>query len=147
MNNFLAQLETKLQNLIEQTASRLFNDRNIHEVIAWQLVQALDANVVSMPDGRRVAPNQFTITASSTLAYRLDLHLSLIERLADLLEESGHEAGYYFLTHPQVTIQGDTKLWGEELRITAKQVETEIAETNEMPAVARQLAKSGLFSQ
>src|SRR3990170_871625 len=108
MKDQLAQVEKRLQSLVEDSLSRLAGGKLSPAAVANQLAAAMIAGLVWEDDGTAGAPDQYAIAL-----HPKDVE-SLIEQAPDLgadlstaLLEVARESGYAMPTAPHVTLAAD----------------------------------------
>ncbi|MCA0452797.1 MAG: DUF3662 domain-containing protein [Chloroflexi bacterium] len=109
----VARLEAQLERLVENTFAHLFGKRVKAQDIALQLARALEDFAVSdsLGDGRRIAPDQYTISMTSAMRHQLLQHQpDLPQILGNYLVELATNAGYRLNLHPQVDIIANDSL-------------------------------------
>lgn len=137
----LAQIEARLQSLIEGSAARLFPNRQQSNNLAYRLVEAMRAGLQPGEDGNPIAPNLYTIVlhpqkASDLLADREGLDL-----LRQTLRETAGEAGVRFSGPLMLQVEGDLELGPEELLVLAKNSRENLSDTSDMPREDYQMAE------
>lgn len=100
----LSQLEARLQRLIEGSSARLFSIHLQSGEVAQRLTSAMQAGVKTRPDGRRIAPNLYTVEIHSPTGDNPLDDLVLVEELAKTIQEAGEGAGLEFLCPPVVRV-------------------------------------------
>jgi len=120
MKDQLAQVEKRLQSLVEDSLSRLAGGKLSPAAVANQLAAAMIAGLVWEDDGTAGAPDQYAIAL-----HPKDVE-SLIEQAPDLgadlstaLLEVARESGYAMPTAPHVTLAADPTLKRWEVRVVA----------------------------
>jgi hypothetical protein len=148
MKNRLAQLETRLQTLIEGSAARLFSITGQSKDLSARLVEAMQANIRTEPGGRTWAPNLYTLQVSSIQVRLFRENPALLEELSRLIDQAGSEAGLHFPARPQIRLVPDEHLAGNEIRITASFQQKKLIDTSTMPfevKAAEENAPQGAF--
>lgn len=110
MNETLAAIEARLQNLIEGSLKRLFPADGVYAGVPARLAAAMRQGVRVSPDGEVVAPNLYVLVAApgqaNDLLARPELHASWVE----MLEEVAQQGGLVFASRPVIRIQEDPSL-------------------------------------
>lgn len=80
--SWLGELETRLQQIVEGGALRLFNQNGDFNDLARLMVQALEQGLKPVSGGTMVAPNLFVLFLHPTQADRLRTHPELLDELS-----------------------------------------------------------------
>jgi hypothetical protein len=136
LKNALAQLELRLQALIEGSAARIFASDDLQKELASCLVDAMRAGVRTQPGGDIVAPNLYTLHIHPSQLLNLQRNSSLLEELAQTLEDSAVETGLSFLSPPVMRIAEDDSVLPRQCHVTAQISIENLAETSDMVAEA-----------
>ncbi len=132
MKDILAQFEARIQQFIEENAARLFSGGDAQSGLAQRLVEAMSANLKIENGGTKVAPNLYTLTAGPVLAQNLNANQPLLDKLALMLQEAGHESGLHFPAPPSIAIASDEAMQEGELQIAVNFSAGELPETQAM---------------
>jgi hypothetical protein len=116
MKSRLDEIEIRLQRWIESSAIHL-PWMNPTMDLSHQLASAVYNNLSTTPDGKTIAPNQFTIyiPPESTAAWQIDEHT--LQSLANALQQSVHAAGISFLAPPTLHVLSDPQLPPGHMRV------------------------------
>ena len=127
MKDQLAQVEKRLQTLVEHSLSRLAGGKLSPATVANQLAVGMIDGLVWGDDGSASAPDQYAIAL-----HPKDVE-SLIEQAPDLgsdlsgaLLEVARESGYAMPTAPHVTLAADPTLKRWEVRVVAWHSDTQL---------------------
>src|SRR3972149_4790627 len=127
MKDQLAQVEKRLQRLVEDSLSRLAGGKLSPAAVANQLAAGMIDGLVWEVDGTAGAPDQYAIAL-----HPKDVE-SLIEQAPDLgadlssaLLEVARESGYAMPTAPHVTLAADPTLERWEVRVVAWRSDTQL---------------------
>ena len=127
MKRQLAQVEKRLQSLVEDSLSRLAGGKLSPAAVANQLAAGMIDGLVWEDDGTAGAPDQYAIAL-----HPKDVE-SLIEQAPDLgaelstaLLEVARESGYAMPTAPHVTLAADPTLNRWEVRVVAWHSDTQL---------------------
>src|SRR3990172_1789602 len=127
MKDQLAQVEKRLQSLVEDSLSRLAGGKLSPAAVANQLAAAMIAGLVWEDDGTAGAADQYAIAL-----HPKDVE-SLIEQAPDLgadlssaLLEVARESGYFMPMAPHVTLAADPTLKRWEMRVVAWHSDTQL---------------------
>jgi hypothetical protein len=144
----LAQLEARLQALIEGSAARLFpsGDRRPGNFepdtpgrnLASRMVEAMRSNLRTKPDGTFWAPNLFVILVHPTRVAALGESRALLDDLAQALQQAGAEGDVRFYSPPTIRVAPDPELGARELRIQAAFVHEQLMDTSSLENRLRQ---------
>jgi hypothetical protein len=149
MKDQLAQVEKRLQTLVEGTLSRLAGGRISPATVANQLAAGMVDGLAWQGDGQPSAPDQYAITL-----HPKDVD-SLIEQAPDLgsefsqaLLEVARESGYAMPTAPHVTLAADPTLKRWEVRVIAWHSDTQLEFTqagDPDQSVTREIVPAGAY--
>ena len=142
INSRLSQLESKLQSWIEVNSSRLFSRRRTVEDLGQRLAASMDQGIRTLPDGRQVAPNLFTIWIHPSAASLIDDDPARLDRLAQNIQLVGDERGLKFVCPPVVRLNKDPGEMPNQIRITAQISIDNLAETSDYEVEAQPLVLS-----
>jgi hypothetical protein len=127
LKNALAQLEVRLQALIEGSAAQIFPTRDAQDELVHQLLLAMQAGVKD-----EVAPNLYLLTLPASQASALRQDSSLLEALAQTVQELAGESGLTFLSPPIVRVIPDADLKPGEIRVVTQNSIENLAETTDL---------------
>jgi hypothetical protein len=125
----LAWLEARLQNLVEGSLRRLFPDEPVRFDLAHHLITAMREAAQAQPDGRVLAPNLYLLLASPAEAAALQADPGLPDSPSSGLVEAGQEIGLEFSSLPVVQIQAEPALKTNEFQIQATHSNYNLDET------------------
>ena len=114
----LAQLETRLQGMIEGSAARLFAGRS-PTGLAFQLVEAMRVGIRHVPGDGDIAPDLFILLVHPDQAGVLQSDFTLLEDLTFSLQEAGMAANLRFLNPPDVRVVAAPELALGEIKVAA----------------------------
>ncbi|MBC8504693.1 MAG: DUF3662 domain-containing protein [Anaerolineales bacterium] len=97
--NKLDQLEARLQTLIEGHIARLLPAQLSRDDLMQKLIAAMQAGARQGEDGDYLAPDTFFIQLNPQHITGLPVQDSLLEELANLLQQAGDQADFEFM-HP-----------------------------------------------
>ncbi len=120
----LAQLEARLQELIEGSAARLFpfggsQPDSSGQDLASRLVSAMRSNLRARPGGTCWAPNLFTLVVHPSQAQVLAENRGWIEELAREIQRTGSEGDLSFPSTPVIQVIPDPEVGLREIRVQA----------------------------
>jgi hypothetical protein len=129
----LAQVEARLQVIVEGSARRLFPGAQVSELLAGRLLQAVREGLHIEPDGQVTAPNQLILFISPT---EMELYKNprWIEEIEMALRASGSEAGVCFPQAPFLELQEDAALATGEVRVATHNHPSAISQTSDIEA-------------
>lgn len=105
MKSTLAQIEARLQALIEGGAARLFPSSHRQNDLAFRLVEAMQRGLRQKADGTPVAPNLYIVRAHPNQIQVLQKNRILLDSLTQVLRDSGIEAGLTFAGPPVIRLE------------------------------------------
>jgi len=124
-------LEKRLQNLIEVHLPHYIPLRKRENRVAHQLVTAMQAHLEEK-DGKKIAPNTYTITAHPTLIGKWQEDASLISSFRETLKIFAKETAIEFNAPLAFSLAPDSQLDPDEVKIIVSQRVDEIADTHGM---------------
>lgn len=116
----LAQLENRLQNLIEGSAARIFPHQGEYDDLPVRLVAAMRAGIQPDAQDELIAPDLFVLRAHPGEAQVLRENQPLLAELAQVIQQSGLEAGLQFLSPPVIKIVADPLIAPQRFSILAQ---------------------------
>lgn len=118
----LAQMENRLESLIEGAFTRLFRRSvSTHELVR-QLSRSMETqlDLSETPDPRPIAPDTYAIILNDSVVSRFQQRLpGLPDALSQYLIEMAGDSGYRLLNTPQVTLIPDAHLAADGVRVEA----------------------------
>jgi pSer/pThr/pTyr-binding forkhead associated (FHA) protein len=132
MKNRFAQLEARLQALIENGAVRLFLFGENQSDLGARLVAEMKANIRANTDGSFWAPNQYFLVLSPDQAQALQNNPACLDELGSLLQKVGDQAELRFASSPVVKILMEPALKADEIQILAKYNLEDLGDTSAM---------------
>lgn len=118
MKTKLEQIESALQALIEVDLAALLPWGNTENLLAHQLVETMQTNLISVPDGTQKAPVNYLIHMHPSRLHFWQKNPGYIERLANALYQAGSEHGIHFSSQPNLYLAADLYLSPGETRVT-----------------------------
>lgn len=118
MRTKLDQIEARLQTLIESSVA-LFARGDAQHRLAHQLVAAAQENLVLQPDGRAIAPNQYTIYLHPDSLTYWQAQRRLLDSIGHSLQEAAREYGLSFTSEPSLHLVPAPELPLEGIRVEA----------------------------
>jgi hypothetical protein len=132
LQTILTQLESRLQAFFEGGTGRLFPGGDCAG-LALRLAEAMQAGIQPQTDGSLLAPNVFNVIVHPAMECALSEKAGLRNELADILQRSGEDAGYRFLTRPVVHIITDADLPAQEIQVLTAFSQMEPGDTTTLP--------------
>ncbi len=132
LKSALAQLEIRLQTLIEGSAARIFTSDDLQHELAGRLIEAMQAGVKQQAGGEMIAPNLYTLTVHPSQVEVVLRDSTLLEQLAQTLQESAGETGLNFLSPPVFRIEEGEEVPPRQFRVVAQISIENLAETSDM---------------
>lgn len=121
----LAQLEDRLQAVIEGSMARLFPSEGQKD-LTTTLVAAMKAGIQTQTEAGFLAPNLYLLKANPADAPMLLENQSFLQELAKIIHQAGLEAGLHFPTAPVIKVTADPDLplgqTGVEARLTPPEI-------------------------
>jgi len=129
----LAQIERRLQVIVEGSARRLFPGAQISELLAGRLLEAVRDGLHVESDGQVAAPEQLILFISPG-EMELFKNPRWQEELETALRAGGSEAGVCFPNGPFLQVQADAALATGEVRVATENHASGISETSDLEA-------------
>ena len=126
-------LEKRLQRLIEVHLPQYIPLRKSENRVAHQLVTAMQAHLDER-EGKKIAPNTYTISAHPKLIEKWQEDASLISNFRETLKIFATETAVEFDAPLAFSLASDPQLNPDEVRIIVSQRVEEIADTHGMEA-------------
>jgi hypothetical protein len=104
LNQTLQRLEKHLQNLIEGNSARLFPAYDFQKALSNQLIEAMQIEIRTTPDGNMIAPNLFTVFLPAEQAEIFQDQPELLDGLANCLVLACQDAQVRFVSEPIIKI-------------------------------------------
>jgi len=120
MKDKLTRLERQLENIVEDSLTRLLGADISAAAVAADLARAMEEHLQTDASGNTFAPDCFAITLESGRAARLLQQAPRIQQdLADGILRAARESGFLLEEEPAITLAGDPGLRFQELHILA----------------------------
>jgi pSer/pThr/pTyr-binding forkhead associated (FHA) protein len=116
----LAQIEARIQALVEGSATRLFPFGNEAQKLASRMVAAMRENTHSQINGVYWAPNLYLLAVNPVKAPALRENATLQRELEKLLLNAAEESGLQFPTPPTIRVVEEQECDLDEMRIQAQ---------------------------
>lgn len=126
----LSQLESRLQTLIEGGAARFLPSRGEPSSLYDNLILAMQSGIHSDVNGKRIAPNLYSLEVHPTLAQTLRENQELLDGFANALWRAGIREGLYFVTPPFIKINADQAIPHQKVNVRAWIAPQQVEETN-----------------
>lgn len=130
----LARLENHLQSLIEGSAARLYPSDIRQKDLAHRLTQAMEAEIISRPDGQVIAPNVFILIINPSSAAELRTNKRIFDDLAAAIQDYGTSAGFQFLQSPAILLEEDPQVPANEFLVLARIYQKDLTPTSGIEA-------------
>ncbi len=127
----LRDLEARLQSLIEVRLINALPGQKPEDFLVQRLTGAMDASAVPDGQGKRIAPNVYTLLAhpDSVSYWR---NPELLETLVDILETAAEQSDVHFDLTPSITIAEDATVAPGDFNLIASFRAESLAETKDM---------------
>jgi hypothetical protein len=148
LKNRLAQLEARLQAIIEGSAARLFSAGGQKDELAHRLITAMQSGIKPDAGGRLVAPNDFILVVHPVRREALQADQALLDELTRSIETAGEEMGLIFLAPPRIVVEVDPQSVPGEVQVQAAIRIEGLAQTTGMeplPALEAQAVDTSAF--
>jgi len=128
----IKELEARLQTLVEIDLMSVLPGKKVEDVVIQKLAAAIQLNSIKMEDGITTAPNVYTLIVHPDSAWQWQ-ERRLIEILLHCIDIAGQEAGFRFITAPNITITTDEKISPNDATVIASHRVEPMAETKASP--------------
>lgn len=137
----LAWLETRLQGIIETSATRWLAPSSPARQLTLGLVACMQQGVKEDAYGYLIAPNQFILWVHPVRLDEYQIDPLLAQELCTTLQTAGQDAGFVFLAAPTIDVLADPDLAPGETRLSAgiqgeQMAQTSALESEAQPALA-----------
>jgi hypothetical protein len=130
----LAQIERRLQVIVEGSARRLFSGEQVAELLAGRLLEAVRDGLHVEADGQVAAPEQLILFISPG-EIELFKNQRWLEELETALRTVGSEAGICFPKEPFLQVQVDPALATGEVQVATQNHASGISRTSNLASV------------
>jgi hypothetical protein len=127
----LAQIEQRLQGIVEGSAQRLFPGRRVSELLARRLLEGVRDGLHVEADGQVAAPEQLILFINPG-EIELFKNPRWLDELETALRAGGSEAGVCFPNGPFLLVQMDASLATGEVRVATQEHSSAISRTSDM---------------
>jgi hypothetical protein len=132
----LGRLESRLQNIFEGSAGRLFPTTKPPKKLAHSLIEAMKDGIQPGDKGGLFAPNQFTVQVDPEQADRWQTSPDFLDELTTMLGKTAAEEGISFKSAPIIKIQPNPRLTSGEIRVKVQFEEIELPQTAAMEIIS-----------
>jgi hypothetical protein len=129
-------LEARIQSLVEVQLIKYIPGYKPEDQVAHLMAAAMHDNLVNH-DEIFEAPNIYTIIARPTMLVYWSKNPNLLVDIANALQETGSEAGFYFCSRPKVTVSADINMKPGEIRVLASFSTEPVSETRDISTVSQ----------
>jgi hypothetical protein len=126
----IAEIESRLQSIIERGSSRLVSKKSHQNPIIRGLIQSLYSSIRVDEQGRSICADTYILELDAKRASFLEDDSSILEELLAILVENGNRLGASFQGPPRIKISTDPSMKQGEMHISSHYALQEIAETN-----------------
>ncbi|MGB2909107.1 MAG: FhaA domain-containing protein [Anaerolineales bacterium] len=132
----LARLESRLQNIFEGSAERLFPTTKPPKKLAHSLIEAMKDGIQPGAKDGLFAPNQFVVHVDPEQAERWQTNPDFLGKLTTMLGETAAEEGIRFTSTPIIRIQPNPRFTAGEIRVNVQSKEIELPQTAAMEIIS-----------
>ena len=132
----LGRLESRLQNIFEGSAERLFPTTTPPKKLAHSLIEAMKDGIQPGAKDGLFAPNQFIVQVDPEQAERWQTSPDFLDKLTTMLGETAAEEGIRFKSAPVIRIQPNPRLTADEIRVNIQFEEIELPQTTAMEIIS-----------
>jgi len=132
----LRRLESRLQNIFEGSADRLFPTIKPPQKLAHSLIEAMKDGIQPGAKDGLFAPNQFIVQVDPEQADRWQTSPDFLDKLTTMLGETAAEEGIRFKSPPIIRIQPNQRLSAGEIRVNVKFKEIDLPQTAAMEIIS-----------
>ncbi|MBM3143524.1 MAG: DUF2662 domain-containing protein [Chloroflexi bacterium] len=120
ITNKLDQLEAGLRTLIEGHIARLLPAQFSRDDLTQHIITAMQAGVRQREDSSLLAPDTFFIQLPPQQVSELTGHDTLLDELADLIQQAGDQANFLFLRQPTIKLMAEPEMEPDEFDVLAR---------------------------
>ncbi|MFC2053873.1 FhaA domain-containing protein [Chloroflexota bacterium] len=131
----LARLESRLQNIFEGSADRLFQTAKPPKKLAHSLIEAMKDGIQPGANDGLYAPNQFIVQVDPDQADRWQTSQDFLDKLSTMLQETAAEEDLRFKSTPIIRIQPDPRLTAGEILVNAQFKDLDLPQTAAMEII------------
>lgn len=134
----IAQLEARLEMVIEGVFAYFFSRRLHARDVALRLARAMESGLrpASGGDSRPVAPDYYAVHVSEDVQRQIETHNpDLAQTLSDLLVEAAASAGYQLKSAPAVAFVPDAALGDAQIKVFSRHVGAPASTTTVMKRI------------
>ncbi len=134
----IAQLEARLETVIEGVFAYFFSRRLHARDVALRLARAMESGLrpASGGDARPVAPDYYAVHVSESVQRQIETRYpELAQALSDLLVEAAASAGYQLRNVPEVAFVPDAALGDAQIRVSSRHVSAPASTTTIMKRI------------
>jgi hypothetical protein len=128
----LSQLESRLQTLIEGGAGRVLPSRGGPSGFYENLILAMQSGTRVDGNGRRIAPNLYTLDVHPSVAQTLRENQDLLDEFANVVWRAGLSEDFFFITPPIIKINAVADLQSQKVNVRAWIAPQQVEQTNTM---------------
>lgn len=132
MREKLDHIETRLQAIIEDSLSLLFPGGASRRSLARQLVDSMETNLLTAPNGHLLAPDVYALHIHPTRLPFWQENQAVLNELARVLYQAGREAGFEFSGPPLLQLNLDDTLAAQEVRVSSTSSRTAAGQTTHL---------------
>ena len=132
----MRRLESRLQNIFEGSADRLFPATKPPIKLAHSLIDAMKDGIQPGAKDGLFAPNQFTVQVDPDQADRWQTDPDFLDKLTTMLGETAAEEGIRFTSTPTIRVQTNPRLKAGEIRVNVQFKEIELPQTAAMETIS-----------
>ena len=132
----IEELESRIQSLVEVQLLKYIPGYKPEDQVAHLMAAAMHDNLVNH-DEIFEAPNIYTIIARPTMLLYWSNNPNLLSEIANALQVTGSEAGFYFCSRPKVTVSADLNMKPGEIRVLASFSTEPLPETRDISTISQ----------
>lgn len=126
----LANLEDRLQTLIEKGATRVLPFADQQAGISSTIISAMESSIRSDDSGQLIAADLYILFADLETARLLDEDPSLKKEMIELILTAGKQVGVHFSNPPIIKISADASMEPVSINVLAQYSLQKVDETN-----------------
>jgi len=134
----MRRLESRLQNIFEGSADRLFPTTMPPKKLAHSMIEAMKDGIQPGAKDGLFAPNQFIVQVDPEQADRWQTSPDFLDNLTTMLGETAAEEGIRFKCTPNIRIQPNPELTAGEIRVNVQVEEIELPQTAAMEIISNE---------
>ncbi len=132
MKNLLLQIETKIQEIIEEKSLAVFGLGETNNILIEEILNSMKSNLKITENGRVHSPNLFAIHFPKRFSDEIKSNLSFSKKLTDSIHAAGESLGIHFEYPIEINIYSNEQIAEGEFKIFSSFLSNHQVETKKM---------------